>query len=206
MKIVEQSADLMFITPNACELIEAAGRTCYKSEGKSTPGSAAPFCASLIKRGHLSVLEHGTATFRFVCDRGVTHELVRHRLASYSQESTRYCNYGSMSGEISVIEPPGLSDVQKHTWQVAMRFAESNYLAMLSAGSSPQIARSVLPTCLKTEIVVTANFREWLKIIELRTSPKAHPQIRELILKAVSILRGKYPSIFALDEAKGETR
>jgi thymidylate synthase (FAD) len=197
MKIIEQSAKLMFVTPHAYELIEAAGRTCYKSEGKATPGSAAPFCASLIKRGHLSVLEHGTATFRFVCDRGVTHELVRHRLASYSQESTRYCNYGSMAGEIQVIQPPALTDVKIRVWGKAMLEAEAAYLALIASGVSPQIARSVLPTCLKTEIVVTANFREWLKIIELRTSEKAHPQIRDLITMAAHVLIQEYPAIFS---------
>ncbi len=194
MKIVQPETTLMFVTPNADELIEAAGRTCYKSEGKAFPGSAAPFCASLIKRQHLSVLEHATATFRFICDRGVTHELVRHRIVSFSQESTRYCNYGG-SG-ITLIHPRGLSQEQlarreAHFWAV-----QELYDAELAEGLAPQIARGVLPTCLKTEIVVTCNFREWLHIFSLRTSAKAHPQIKEIMDEAQRILADFYPVIF----------
>ncbi len=196
MKTVKPSVEIMHVTPYAYRLIEAAGRTCYKSEGKASAESAPAFCASIIKRGHLSVLEHATATVRFICDRGVTHELVRHRLAAYSQESTRYCNYGT-AGEIMAIEPPGLSEYQRSVWLGALVQAERAYLLLIASGAPPQIARSVLPTCLKTEIVVTANFREWLHIFSLRTAPQAHPQIQEVMNQARRLLAEQYPVIFA---------
>lgn len=180
MKIVKPSATLEFITPNAAQFIERAGRTCYKSEDKITPTSAAAFCKKLKSMGHLSVFEHASATFRVVCDRGVTHEIVRHRISSYSQESTRYCNYGKKN-EITVIEPPGLTLHDRAIWEQAMRTCEDAYLMLIDAGQPPQIARSVLPTCLKTEIVWTANFREWMQVIlPQRAQPPAHPQMVEI--------------------------
>jgi thymidylate synthase (FAD) len=185
MRIVKPSATLEFITPNAAQLIERAGRTCYKSEDKITSDSAAAFCKKLKSLGHLSVFEHASATFRVVCDRGVSHEIVRHRIASYSQESTRYCNYGK-ANEITVICPPmrrvEASDPAFVAWTMAVEAAEKAYLAMLAADEPPQIARSVLPTCLKTEIVWTANFREWLTIIiPQRAQAPAHPQMVEIV-------------------------
>ncbi len=211
MIIVEQSAELEFITPDAAQLIERAARTCYKSEGKIHEGSADLLIQKIIKRGHLSVLEHASATFRFVTDRGITHELVRHRLAAYSQESTRYCNYskdGSEgSGAIQFILPcdehgfPRWSagDMRLEIWQAQMLLAEQAYLDLLEAGETPQFARSVLGNSLKTEIVMTANFREWLHVIELRTAVAAHPQIRHIIGLASAMLAVKCPVIFRRD-------
>jgi thymidylate synthase (FAD) len=108
MKIIKPNAQLLWVTPNAEEIIERAGRVCYKSEDKITNESSFKFIKMLLDRKHEAVLEHACASILFICDRGVTHELVRHRLASYCQESTRYCNYGlaKFSNEISVIEPP----------------------------------------------------------------------------------------------------
>ena len=166
---------------NALELIESAGRTCYKSE--STETSAADFVKSIVKRGHLSVIEHISAGVRIITDRGVSHELVRHRLASYSQESTRYCNYSSdkFDGECTFIKPPGLDTIYKNEiWEKSCKNSESDYFNLLEAGCSPQIARSVLPTCLKTEVVMACNFREWRHFIKLRGSKAAHPQIRPI--------------------------
>ena len=198
MRIVTPSVELLNITENAEALIERAGRTCYKSEDKITPESASVFIKSLLKRGHLSVIEHASATMKFICDCGVTHELVRHRLASYSQESTRYCDYG---GEICVIVPPDIgNDTNDHkycTWWTACRNAEISYRNMHAIGCPPQIARSVLPICVKTEIVVTANLREWMHILKLRTSKAAHPQIRNLMKIAEQLLIEKCPTIFA---------
>lgn len=186
MRIVEQSVQLEWATPEPELVIERAGRTCYKSEDKITEGSAAKFVAMVLARGHESVIEHATASVRIVCDRGISHEIVRHRLCSYSQESTRYCTYGSDEG-ISVIEPPWLvllvSPPHGHSadvWQDACLAAEKSYQELLRIGQSPQIARSVLPTCLKTELVMTCNFREWRHFLRLRWSPKAHPQIQEI--------------------------
>jgi thymidylate synthase (FAD) len=178
-------------------MIERAGRVCYKSEDKITNESAPKFIKMLLARNHEAVLEHACASILFICDRGVSHELVRHRLASYCQESTRYCNYGSdkFSNEIKVIEPP-LSPEDKILWEFQCKKIEESYLIMISEGVSPQIARSILPTCLKTEIVVTTNFREWRHILKLRTSNAAHPQIREIMELALKILKDISPTCF----------
>ena len=199
--IVKPEVELIFVTPEAEKIIEKAGRCCYKSEDKITENSASQFVEKLCHvNKHESVLEHAVATFRFVTDRGVTHELVRHRLISPSQESTRYCNYakGKFNHQISVIQPPGLDDNPQAfcAWKNSVDAAEVAYLLMLNAGCTPQIARSVLPTCLKTEIFVTANLREWKHIFKMRCDIKAHPQIREIMLIAENILKAEVPSIF----------
>ena len=199
MKIVPQSAELLFITPNAAQFIEKAGRVCYKSEDKITPTSASAFIKMLIhEKGHESVIEHAHATFRVVCDRGVSHEIVRHRIASYSQESTRYCNYAreKFGAEITVIEPPGLPPALREEWFCSMRAIEQLYVEMIEQKVSPQIARSVLPTCLKTEIVITYNFREWRHFLRLRTSKAAHPQMREVADTIRRILVEQCPEVF----------
>jgi len=195
MKIIEPSVELMAYTPDMLQVIERAGRTCYKAEDKITVLSAYDFILMLRERGHHSVLEHGSATIKFICDRGVTHELVRHRLASYSQESTRYCNYGKgkFGSAITVIKPPGLNEEAERHWCIACEEAEASYLGMIKEGMAPQIARSVLPICLKTEIVTTANVREWRHILTLRTSGKAHPQIRKLMTDVWNIFNERWP-------------
>ena len=197
MKIVRPSAELLKITPNAEQIIERCGRICYKSEDKITEDSASRFIQMIIEKGHLSVIEHASATILFVCDRGVSHELVRHRLVSYSQESTRYCCYAKekFGSEITVIEPPDLG-VHRKEWENSCTYIESNYMQMIRGGVKPEIARSILPNCLKTEIVTTTNLREWGHILSLRTSKAAHPQIREIMHQAAKILKDKCPNIF----------
>ena len=189
MIYIPQTAKLEQITPDAAQLIERAGRTCYKSDDRITEDSADKFVRMIIKRGHLSVLEHASATFRLMTDRGVTHEMVRHRLAAYSQESTRYCNYGKNADVKFVVpvNPDGepifeqrASDRGWMLWSQAMHQAEWSYLAMLKAGYTPQVARSVLPNSLAAEIVMTANFREWRHVMTLRCAKAAHPQMRHL--------------------------
>ena len=199
MKIVPQECELLHITPDAIQLIERAGRTCYRSEDRITEDSAEKFVAMLVKRGHLSVLEHAHATFRLVTDRGVTHELVRHRVGiSYSQESSRYCCYAKdkFGGEITVVLPGFITEEERLGIETVCRQSEQVYLALVSLGTKPEIARAVLPTCLKTEIAVTANFREWLEVIRQRTSKAAHPQIRELIGMVRDTLAKECPSVF----------
>jgi thymidylate synthase (FAD) len=198
MKIVKQSALVCFHLPLDPELnanpefggdvgmfaqvrfLEHVARTCYKSQPRGKPDE---FVGGLARMHHDAMLEHCVATAFFVTDRGVSHELVRHRLASFAQESTRWCNYGKekFGREITVIEPPGLEGVNREYWANSVGMAEIKYLSMVGNGVSPQIARSVLPNCLKTEIVVTANLREWMHIFELRLSKSAHPQMRELM-------------------------
>lgn len=178
--------------------IELAGRNCYKSEGKITEDSASQFVRMVIGRGHESVLEHEKATVRFVCDRGVSHEIVRHRLASFSQESTRYCNYGK-NGEVTFILPnwfDSVSEESKKDWEESMAFAEQKYLKLLGEGWTPQQARSVLPNSLKTDIIVTANMREWRTIFKLRCSKAAHPQMRELMIPLFEEFKRTIPELF----------
>ena len=180
--------------------IEKAGRTCYKSEDRITDESAESFVRKLIERGHESVLEHESITVRFICDRGVSHEIVRHRLASYSQESTRYCNYsGDRFGyEITFIKPYFLNEVSVayRLWKQAMFVAEKKYFGLLSWGCTPQEARSVLPNSVKTEIVMTANLREWRHFLKLRTAKAAHPQMRELTVPLLHELQERIPVVF----------
>ena len=184
--------------PEALKNIERYGRVCYKSEDKITDRSNIPFAEMLLERGHESVTEHEHVTVRFIIDRGVSHELVRHRLASFSQESTRYCNYGKdkFDSQIRVIQPPGLSDTLETEWIMLMRSIERTYIYMLNQGVSPQIARSVLPTCLKTEIVVTANLREWRHVLKLRTSKAAHPQMRQVMVPLLRWFQYHVPVLF----------
>ena len=181
----------------ALELIEAAGRTCYKSEDKITQTSAVKFAAMLLQRGHESVIEHTSMSVRFIIDRGVSHELVRHRIAAFSQESTRYCNYGK-GGEVTFIRPCFWKETDRNyfAWLSAMDAAELTYLSMLKQGASPQEARSVLPNSLKTEIVMTTNLREWRYVFKLRTGEAAHPQMREVMVPLLAEARTLVPVIF----------
>ena len=196
MKIIDQSWQWEQLPPHdALQILEHTGRTCYKSESRITHDSAEHFIRFLTKRGHLSVIEHVSASIRFITDRGVTHELVRHRLASFSQESTRYCNYGG--NDISFIKPVWLAvDAASKMWEAAMTGAEFYYNALLSNRWTPEKARSVLPNSLKTEIIMTANLREWMHVFTLRTSPAAHPQMRELMLSCLAGFKEQVPVIF----------
>lgn len=202
MKVIAPSFEILFMPAGQDVLrnLELAGRTCYKSEDKITPDSAAGFVRRIIASGHHSVIEHMGLTVRLVCDRGVTHELVRHRLAAYSQESTRYANYGQdrFGSEITVIRPlfwlPGSAPYTR--WLAAMRSAEEAYLELLALGARAQEARSVLPHSLKAEIVMTANLREWRHVLGLRAGKAAHPQIREVMLPLLKELHARLPVIF----------
>lgn len=184
---------------NTYNLIETIGRTCYQSEAKDIPDHGAKFVRNIVKRGHLGLLEHVLMTVEFDVDRGVTHELVRHRHASFAQESTRYCNYskGKFGKSITVVNieaamdtdplTKDLSDDEKQAiwkvWLDACKFAERAYFEMIALGASPQIARGVLPTSVKSSIKMTANLREWRHFFALRalelTGP-VHPQMLEV--------------------------
>lgn len=209
MILVKPSFEIIEIMSLSCcdrsplQLIEEAGRTCYKSESAIDSSSAEKFAQSRLKDGHESVLEHSALTVRFICDRGVTHELVRHRLCAFSQESTRYCNY---SGGVTFIIPPWIDieegeykdsfgDVERY-WMSSLLISEGNYINLLSCGWSPQQARSVLPNSLKTEIVMTANFREWRHIFKLRCDKTAHPQMREIMIPLLNKCKQLIPIIF----------
>lgn len=185
MKIVKPSFIIENFPYNLLLLIEKAGRTAYKSEDKIIKDSSIKFVKSIISRGHESVLEHSSISVRFIIDRGVSHELVRHRLCAFTQESTRYANYskGKFNSEITVIKPCFFEEDTKDydLWFHSCKVAEDTYLELIKNGRKPEEARSILPNSLKTEIVVTANVREWRHIFKLRTSVAAHPQMREIM-------------------------
>ena len=183
--------------------LELIGRTCYKSEDKITEDSAAKFVAGLIKRGHEAMLEHVSITVKFVTDRGISHEIVRHRLASYAQESTRYCNYSQdkFGHELTFIIPDFLEYGSEgfKLWKDEMKQVEKTYFAMLEAGHTPQEARSVLPNSLKTELVMTANLREWRAFFKLRAANStgvAHPQMLEITRPLLDDLKAMIPVVF----------
>lgn len=180
--------------------IEAAGRTCYKSEDRITDHSAEKFVRTLIRSGHHSVLEHHNVTVRIITNRGVTHELVRHRIAAYSQESTRYCDYGD--GEIEFIWPSWIDlqgnpiPLESREFLRMLQDAERNYKLLRANGWLPQQAREILPNALKTEIVMTANLREWRHVFRLRCGVAAHPQIRELMRDGLRQMAEAIPVVF----------
>ena len=202
MKIIHPSVQLVD-PPSYAELlhkVEVAGRVCYKSEDRIKDGSAEKFVKGIIKRGHEAVIEHGSLSVRFICDRGVTHEIVRHRLAAYCQESTRYCNYskGRFGGEITVIKPLYLDEGTQayKVWAMAMHDCEDAYFNLLNIGLTPQEARAVLPNSLKAEICMTANIREWRHFFRLRCSKAAHPQMREVATQLLRECHERIPVLF----------
>jgi len=180
--------------------LERAGRVCYKSENLITEESAEGFIGRILKSGHESVIEHEKITVKLICDRGVTHEIVRHRIASYSQESTRYCNYSKdkFGNELTFIRPFFWreSNEKYKLWLRAMEEAERIYLELIGLGAAPQEARSVLPNSLKTEIVVTMNLRSWRNFFKLRTAAAAHPQMREIARPLLDEFTKILPAVF----------
>lgn len=219
MKVIKPSFEIMSpfdreAAVNMLKLIELAGRTCYKSEGAINAESCSPFVERIAKvYKHESVLEHAAVTVRFVVDRGISHELVRHRIASFSQESTRYVNYskGVFGSEITVIEPPFWGSIPEgwdtksgvwpsmryKAWYTACLHAEHTYMSLLADGATAQQARSVLPNSLKTEVVMTCNLREWMHVFRMRAhSDKAHPQMREVMIPLANRFHAVMPELF----------
>lgn len=214
MKVIDPGYEIL--TPiseggmDELKMLEKIARVCYKSESHITEDgeSAKKLITALIRSGHEAMLEHGIISVKFTVDRGVSHEMVRHRMASFAQESTRYCNYAGdkFGNELTFIRPSFFDSEDKEAeyfrWHNTMKYAEINYLWLIDIGAKPEEARSVLPNSLKTEIVVTANYREWRHIFALRTSPKAHPQIREVMIPLMQELREKIPVVFETFEAE----
>jgi thymidylate synthase (FAD) len=206
MKIVESSFILEDEVDGEAILkkIERAGRTAYKSEDKITEESARVFVAGIMKRGHLSVIEHESISVRIILNRAIANELVRHRLASYTQESSRFCSYlkGKFGSEITVINPCFWAEdkpedkAKKEVWKNAMLAAELAYFNLLSLGAKPEEARNVLPLSLKTEIVVTMNLRSWRNFFELRCDKAAHPEMRKIAGEILSTFKKIVPVIF----------
>ena len=191
MKIIKPSVEIIdnLNGEEILKKIECCGRVCYKSEDKITIDSAEKFVTMILKNGHESVLEHVSISVRFITDRGISHEIVRHRLASYSQESTRYCKYDDV--EICMSNDDNLVSMVD-------AFAEISraYKHMITSGIKPQAARAILPTCLKTEIIMTANLREWRHFLKLRTSKAAHPDMRVVAVDLLDQFKLQIPVIF----------
>lgn len=177
--------------------LERAGRTSYKSEARITDTSAGPFIRGIVKAGHESVIEHAIISAVGVFDRGVSHELVRHRIASYTQESTRYCNYNK-TGAVTFIKPCFWSEqsVMYSLWQESCAQAENTYLSMIRSGEPAQHARSVLPNSLKTEVYMTLNLRAWRHFFHERCANGAHPQMREFSRPLLLAFKDYLPVIF----------
>ena len=233
MKIVKPSFEIL--TPiskggeDELKAIERAARTCYKSEDLISEdiSSAEKLIKTLLYNGHEAMLEHSQLSVKFIVDRGVSHELVRHRLCSFAQESTRYCNYSKdkFDGEITVVEPSCFKDLSEEDKQLYINWfeyynkypsdytfekyiiwyviwydlctnAEHYYFKLLDKGMTPQEARSVLPTSLKTELVVTANYREWRNIFKLRCDHHAHPDMRYIMCQVLDEVKKRIPIIF----------
>lgn len=197
MKIIEQSHEIIQKPDNPLWIIEQAGRTCYKSEDKISDGSSIKFSKMLLSSNHESVFEHVIVSVRFITNRGVTHELVRHRLCAFSQESTRYVKYDKNNMEfIKPVWWDKWDREQKNIWINSLENSEKGYVSLMNSGASAQEAREVLPNSLKTEIVVTANLREWRHIFNLRCHKKAHPQIRQLMINCCKEFNEMIPVIF----------
>lgn len=202
MKVIEPKVEFISVIDGKAILkqIEQCGRVCYKSEDNIAAGTAEKFVANIIKRGHEAVLEHFSFSVKFTCDRGVSHEIVRHRVASYCQESTRYCNYSNdkFGSEITVIKPlylePGT--LGYCAWFMACQTAEGAYFDLLDWGCSPQESRAVLPNSLKTEIIMTANLREYRHFFKLRCAKAAHPQMREVANMLLEMCKEQIPVVF----------
>lgn len=196
MKVIDPSVivSLQSAPHFIMQTIEDAGRTCYKSEDKINATSHVAFIERLVRRGHEAMLEHGYATAHFRIDRGISHELVRHRLASFAQESTRYCNYKDK--DIEFVRPSSMDVYPYELWFNAMLNAEESYQHMMQNGCTPQQARSVLPNSLATDLVVTANLREWRTILKLRCAKDAHPDMRYIMLRLLSDMHKLFPPVF----------
>ena len=204
MKIVNHSVKASFSSAYPFSIIEQAAKTCYQSELAKTYNEKKEFVRKLIKNGHTAMLEFVDITFRIITDRGVSHELVRHRMASYAQESTRYCNYKDK--DIEFIKPVCLIeeyndnfDTPYELWLEHMKQSEEYYKHFISCGYSPQIARSVLPNSLKTEICMKMNMRSFRNFIQLRTAKTAHPDMQHIANLCVYAVRDTEYFVFIED-------
>jgi thymidylate synthase (FAD) len=202
MRIIDPSFEVIDFAESSTILtrIESAGRTCYKSEKHITEDSAESFVRRIINNGHESALEHEKITVRMICDRGVSHEIVRHRIASYSQESTRYCNYSNsrFGTELTFIRPCFWEEHDNCylIWKDTLLQIEKNYFSLIKNGAKPEEARTILPNSLKTEIVITMNLREWRIFFKLRTAPAAHPQMRQIATNLLNEFVKRLPCVF----------
>ena len=202
MRIINPSFEIIN-RPNGHEVLrhlELCGRVCYKSEDAISDESAERLIRMMLERGHESPIEHFSVSVRIICDRGVSHEWVRHRIASFSQESTRYCNYqkSKFGSELTFIRPYFAEEGSKlfDIWKSSMQQAETAYFEMLNCGAKPEDARSVLPNSLKTEFICTMNLREWRHFFRLRCAPAAHPAMRKISIPLLHESQKMIPVLF----------
>lgn len=184
--------------------IEWCGRISYRSEETQTSDSWDRFLrAVVLGHGDWSIVEHASATVDMLVDRGITHEVVRHRLFAFTQESTRFVNYEKKMPP-SFIMPDSMSESAYESWCVAINSSERNYRAMLSSGCSPQIARSVFPNALASRIIITGNLRNWRHFLLMRTTKEAHPQMRQVTIPLLAEFQSKIPILFEDIEPNGK--
>lgn len=203
MNIIDAGFEILTdIDPNILKNLELIGRTCYKSTDKISEGSAERFLRGLIKNKHDAMLEHESVTVKFICDRGVSHEIVRHRMASFAQESTRYCNYtnAKFGSELTFIRPFFFESTKcMDIWLNEMANIEQTYFDMIRLGAKPEEARTVLPNSIKTELIMTANLREWRHFFKLRAvglTGNPHPQMKEIAIPLLIEMNKRIPIIF----------
>lgn len=212
MKIIKPSFEMPFedltdpaYTGMVMRKLETIGRTCYKSESNITEESGKRFVRNLIQHGHEAMLEHVSISVKFTVDRGISHELVRHRMASFAQESTRYCNYSKdkFGKELTFIEPyfwgNSEHDLEMKAWKEMMQQTEDLYMAFSEYNVKPEEARAILPNSLKTEIWMTCNLRELRHILKLRaagTTGKPHPQMVEVMVPLLKHMKKYLPDVF----------
>ena len=210
MKIIDPTFEMVYVpdTTSAYWQIATAMRNCYRAELNAMPATDEELIEKAMKRGHMSVIEFASASFNIICDRGVTHELVRHRLASYAQESTRYCNYaGEKFGrELTFIRPSWVvkdpeaatdTSLKYEIWLKQMASAEAAYMELLDAGASAQEARAVLPNSLAAKIAMNCNFREWIHVFRLRCDMPAHPDMRTTMWPILNFMVERFPAVFS---------
>lgn len=210
MNIIKASYEIMQYPDNLLENIEKAARTCFKSEKKIYPGSAEKMVKMLIKRGHHAMLEFGGwIHVKFYVNRGVTHEMVRHRPTSFAQESTRYCDYANdekFDLGVTYIDPKPMLEMKGYSPEVIAKaieiklrtwlLCEQSYQDQRDLGIHAECARDVLCIGTKSEINIGANTRQWLYIISRRTGPEVHPQMREVMVPLYEEFKRRTPTFW----------
>lgn len=200
MKIIEPLLEVeKFDGVRIMRNIERACRTCYRSEDKITEDSYKNLLKNCINRGHESVLEHEKISIRMTCDLGVYKDLTRHRIASFSIESTRYCNYGKdkFDNEMKFIKPCNIEDENNlATWKECMKHIETYYMLMSNNKAKPDELRLLLPHSIAAEVCMTANIREWKHILSLRANNHVHPSIQQLMIPLLLLFKKEMPEIF----------
>lgn len=201
MKIIEPVVEVEKVDYNKImRNLERACRTCYRSEDKITEESYKTLLKNCINRGHESILEHEKITIRMTCDIGVYKDLTRHRHASFSIESTRYCNYGKdkFDNQIKFIKPVNMEENTElyNEWEKSLEEIESHYIKMVSLNATPDQMRMILPHSTAAEVTMTANIREWKHILSLRCTKHAHPAVEQVMIPLLLHLKKNMPEIF----------